>query len=77
MGLARRTSGRWLRGSRVLTAEHAGFVRERALRHKLLPLQFLDALLQLGNLGFVDFEGRRRGSCGRRGPRGLRLFATR
>ena len=76
--LSRGTRTRRLRGRRILrAAQQASLLSQSALRDKLLPLQFLDAVLQLGNLGFVDFEGRRGGSGGRSGPRGLGLFAAR
>ena len=42
-----------MRGS----SERAGLLRECGLGEKLLALQILDAVLHLGNLGFVDFEG--------------------
>ena len=43
-----------------------GLLRERGLRDKLLALQFLDAVLHLGDLGFVDFERCLHRRCGRR-----------
>jgi hypothetical protein len=41
-----------------------GLLGQRALRDKLLALQFLDPALQLGDFGFVDFERSLRGSGG-------------
>ena len=54
-------SRRWIlillrRRWRVLRSEQACLLRERALCHKLLPLQFLDAALQLGDFGLVDLN---------------------
>jgi len=46
--------------------ELPGLLRECGLGEKLLALQVLDAVLHLGNLGFVDFEGCLYG-CGGRG----------
>ena len=45
-GLSVRSAGR----------EHAALLRERVLRDDLFPLQLLDAVLQLDDLRFVDFE---------------------
>jgi len=55
--LARTTGTRLLR-LRVMCggAELPGLLRKCDLRDKLLALQVLNAVLHLGNLGFVDFE---------------------
>ena len=45
-------------------AQLPGLLRECGLRDKLLALQILNAVLHLGNLGFVDFEGRLYGRGG-------------
>ena len=53
-------------------------LRERALRHQLFALQLGDAVLQIGNLGFVDFDGRLRRHAGpRRFCRRGRAFSAR
>jgi hypothetical protein len=45
-------------------AQLPGLLGECGLREKLLTLQILNAVLHLGNLGFVDFEGCLRGRGG-------------
>ncbi len=76
--LTRRTCVPSLRCRRILwAAQQASLLGKSTLRDELLPLQILDAVLQLGNLGFVDFEGRTGRRHNRSRPRGLRLFATR
>ena len=56
---ARTIGTRLLRLRRVMrySAQLPGLLGECGLCEKLLTLQILNAVLHLGNLGFVDFEG--------------------
>jgi hypothetical protein len=54
--------------------EQASLLGQSALRHQLLALQLLDAVLQLVNFGFVDFQGRPERNRGRRQLRRRRGF---
>ncbi len=62
-----------LRSLRV-AAEQASLLGQGALCDQLIALQLLDAVLQIVDLGFVDFERRRGRSCGGGRLRGARGF---